>query len=533
MQNAVPEALAAPRQFASRAVGARLALPWHWTHVALVALIVFVGAAASWQAIEDSPTIDEPVYVTAGLTILTRDDARLNPQHPPLAKVLAALPVLAAGPTLPYGPHWRNHKGRLYSQVFDVQARRDGKLRRITVLSRIVPVLELLATVLLIFLLASRLAGSAGGLFAAALWGLNPFVLGIGHFDGIDLPFTLATLAAVLALARWLELRSTSRAVQLGVACGAALLVRYTGPLVLVVAFATVALAARRAWPPLIVGAVAVAVVWLFYAVADPSYTFSHLNVLPQRYMDGIGALAAAHAGPQDAYLLGHHWKGTRWWFWPANALIKLPVTVLAAFVLTPFFLRRVPEPARRRVYAALIPSAVVLAIFTVATPDDRGLRYMLPVVALLTAAVAPVVLARRLLAIVLVAGTAAFAIASLPHSLAWTAPPFTPGYRYATDANLDWGQDARDLQRWARGKHAWIACYSPRGSGCLAGIPDGRGLSKHENPAKVHGWVAISSTLLNLDDWHPWLRRYRPTGTIDGTILLYRIPPGGGAIAH
>ena len=69
-------------------------------------LTLLCAAAASmclWEATQDSPTIDEPVYVTAGLTGLVRHDLRLNPQHPPLAKVLAALPVLAENPGLPGG----------------------------------------------------------------------------------------------------------------------------------------------------------------------------------------------------------------------------------------------------------------------------------------------------------------------------------------------------------------------------------------------------------------------------------------------
>jgi hypothetical protein len=33
-----------------------------------------------------------------------------------------------------------------------------------------------------------------------------------------------------------------------------------------------------------------------------------------------------------------------------------------------------------------------------------------------------------------------------------------------------------------------------------------------------------MSSTLLNLDGWDPWLRHLKPVGTIGGTVLLYRI---------
>jgi hypothetical protein len=496
-----------------------------WPQAALALICVVAGALAVWQATLDSVTIDEPVYVSAGVTALTRDDLRLNPQHPPLAKILAALPVLASDPALPYGPGWRRGSARAFAATFYDRARRDGKLSDVTTLSRLVPVLELMLSGLLVYALAARLAGPPGGVFSAALWLLNPFVIGIGHLDGIDLPFALATLVSVLALVRWLEDRTTARAMELGLACGAALLVRYTGPLVLAVAVATVAWAGRRWRPPVIVAAVALAVLWLFYAAFDPGYTFSHLNVVPQRYADGVRLLVAAHAGPQDAFLLGHHWKGVRWWFWPANWLIKLPITLLAAYAIVPFVLRGIPRERWRPVYVAVMPTAVVLALFTIVTPDDRGLRYMLAVIALFTVGVAPLVLTRRWLPLVLVAGSILFVAESLPHPFSWTAPPFRPGYEMAADSNLDWGQDMHDVQRWARGKSPWIACYSPKGSGCVEDVPGAKHLLKHTPQAQVHGLVAISSTLLNQDDWHPWLRHERRIGTVDGTTLLYRVP--------
>jgi Dolichyl-phosphate-mannose-protein mannosyltransferase len=497
-----------------------------WVPAALTLLCLGVAALALWQAARDSPTIDEPVYVTAGVTALSRHDLRLNPQHPPLGKVLAAIAVLPAEPVIPAGRVWRGHHQRVYSRAFLEAARRTGKLREITFLSRLVPILELVATGLVVFAIAKRLAGPAGGVFAAALWLLDPFVLGIGHVDGIDVPFTLVVLLLALALVRWLERRTLARAVPIGLACGAALVARDTGPLVLGVAILTVALLSRELRPPLIVGGLAYGVVWLVYGALDPAFTLHHLNVLPQRYIDGFDALADAHAGPAQAFLLGRHWSSAHWWFWPISMVVKLPATLLAAYALTPFFLRSVPPDARRRVYLALVPSALALALFTLATPVYLGLRYMLPVLALLTVGVAPLVRAPRLLPVALVTGSLLFAVASAPHSMAWTAPPFDPGYRATTDSNLDWGQDVYPLQRWARGKHAWIACFSPKGVGCVEGVPGARRLGKHAGRSRVHGWVAISSTLLNLDGWDPWLRHIKPAGTIDGTVLFYRLPP-------
>jgi hypothetical protein len=85
-------------------------------------------------------------------------------------------------------------------------------------------------------------------------------------------------------------------------------------------------------------------------------------------------------------------------------------------------------------------------------------------------------------------------------------------------------GQDVYPLQHWARGKDPWIACYSPKGVGCVDDVAGARRLGKRAARSKVHGWVAISSTLLNLDDWDPWLRQMKPLGTVDGTVLLYRV---------
>jgi dolichyl-phosphate-mannose-protein mannosyltransferase len=496
-----------------------------WSAVALAVLCLTTAGIAGWEAATDSVTIDEPVYVTAGSTALVRHDLRLNSQHPPLSKILAAGPVLAERPVLPAGPVWLHHHQRTYSKAYLEDLRRTGELREVTFLSRIVPILELLVTGLLVFLLARRLVGPWGGVFGATLWLLNPFVIGIGHLDGIDIPFTLMALTVALTLVRWLELRTPGRLVAVGLACGAALVTRDTGPLLLLVATLTVALASRQVRPVLAVLGLAAGVIWLVYFPLDPSFTINHPNLLPQRYIDGFDALADAHPGSTGVFMIGRHWHSTHWWIWPLSMVIKLPVTLLAAFAIAPFFFRKVGPEARRRVLLAVLPSAAVLAVFTMATPVFLGLRYMLPVIALMCVAVAPLVRAPRLLPILLVAGSVFFTATSVPHSIAWVAPPFHPGYRVTTDSNLDLGQDVYTLQRWARGKHPWIACYSPKGAGCEAGVPGARRLGKYPERRRVHGWVAISSTLMNLDGWDEWLRRFRPGGTINGTILLYKVP--------
>ncbi len=58
--------------------------------IGLTFIVVVLGTIR-----ELSPTFDEPVHVLAGYSYLKWKDYRVNPEHPPLAKALAALPLLA------------------------------------------------------------------------------------------------------------------------------------------------------------------------------------------------------------------------------------------------------------------------------------------------------------------------------------------------------------------------------------------------------------------------------------------------------
>lgn len=65
-------------------------------------LVVALLAVFAVRVIDHSaricPTYDEPAHLAAGYSYLKWWDFRLNPEHPPLVKVLAALPLLALDP---------------------------------------------------------------------------------------------------------------------------------------------------------------------------------------------------------------------------------------------------------------------------------------------------------------------------------------------------------------------------------------------------------------------------------------------------
>ena len=518
--------------------------------VVVLTLIAFLilGGFEAWH---DSATFDEPVYVSSGVAAILHHDLADNAEHPPLFKVLAALPVLAVGPVVPADGHWNVNNERTYSAHFVEAQIRAGTLHRVTFASRLVPLLECGLLALALYGLAALLFGVWSGVVAALLWLLDPLVLGLGHLDGVDLPFALTTVLVSWALVRWLRRRDGRSLVWLGAACGAAVSAQTTGILVGAVAVGVVMMAAarsgRRGWQlwrqPVQVVLAAWVLVWAVYIALDPGIVVHSWVILPQPYVEGLKFLATNDTGSSPGFLLGVSWTGASVWFWPATLLVKLPTPILVLLVAGPLVLvalvrsGSISRSTWRQTVVAVILPALVLFAFDLPNPRTLGVRYLLPSIALWIVAASPIaqVVTRRLAAMaigVVLAVAAAVTASSFPNSIAYTAPPFRPGYRVATDSNVDWGQDFSLLATWSRGRHPYVAYFGPRGitSADIAGARPLVGVA----PARISGWVAASaSDLTSADrDSLSWLRAYCPVGTLGDSILLYHftVPPTAAA---
>lgn len=68
----------------------------------------FFALISVTSLVQKSPTYDEPLHLFAGYSYLKWGNYRANPAHPPLAKVWAALPLLAIDikDPRPGNTHW-------------------------------------------------------------------------------------------------------------------------------------------------------------------------------------------------------------------------------------------------------------------------------------------------------------------------------------------------------------------------------------------------------------------------------------------
>ena len=74
-----------------------------WTTYAAAGLLIFFFLLSTTAARGKSASYDESVHLFSGWRILTAGDFTTNHEHPPLMKVIAAIPLLAMGVHPPEG----------------------------------------------------------------------------------------------------------------------------------------------------------------------------------------------------------------------------------------------------------------------------------------------------------------------------------------------------------------------------------------------------------------------------------------------
>src|SRR5882724_8982383 len=78
-------------------------------------LLLLMGANLLGNAWRETPTNDELVHIPAGYHYLVAREFRLNPEHPPLIKMWAALPLLVSKPKVYEPPAGDNEAFARYS----------------------------------------------------------------------------------------------------------------------------------------------------------------------------------------------------------------------------------------------------------------------------------------------------------------------------------------------------------------------------------------------------------------------------------
>lgn len=540
---------------------------WRWLPPVLVVLLLGQMAAAMvTTAVQQTPTIDEPVYVATATDYLREHRVRYNPEHPPLGKLLIAAGVAVADPQ--YDPSYTGDQGQVGRHLLYASGNDPWRL----MLWARLPVIALtLLCGLVVFAFARDLTGTAGGLVALALYAFSPDVIAHGSLATLDLP-----AAGCVLTAAWLAWRARHRPVLYlplaGAALGAAAATKMSALPAVPVLMALAALSALTAhrsarlpgrWPlsgpggrrpvvsalvaAAVVAVVAVAVVWAAYLVVDPRLRFApaepvpgvhglrarlvELLPVPPAYRAGMRVQFGLENQPWQGYLFGHLYTGSLWYYLPAALLVKTPLGLLAlgaAGAVAVVAVRRLRPAAP---YLLLPPLVLLAAAMTGAR--DFGTRYALFVPVFLAVAAACVLTLRwrwrGLLTGALVLWVAVGSLRTFPYYLPYANEAFggpARTHRLLHDSNVDWGQDlgrlADRLRERYPGERVWLVY---KGSGVPAYYGIHAADPRTVPPERVHGLLVVSDSAAAKARGRlaELLASSRPVGEVGHSIGLYR----------
>ncbi|MFD8075051.1 ArnT family glycosyltransferase [Streptomyces sp. NPDC059718] len=497
--------------------------------LAVLVLLAQMAFAMVTTAVQQTPTIDEPVYVGTATVYLREHSLRFNPEHPPLGKLVIAGGLAFAHPHL--DPAFEGDQTELGRSVLYESGNDPWCLMLAARLPMIVLTL-LFGLVVLAF--ARDLTGPAGGLLALALYAFSPDVIAHGSLATLDVPAAGFLLTSVWAL--WRARDRPRRYLPLaGAALGAAVATRMSTlpavPVLLLLAALSVwPVGARSAERPGTarslrraaiaaggVGLVAVAVVWAAYLVVDPRLRWTAPDTLPalhglrgwavdalpfpRAYRDGMAVQFGFEDSTFDGFLFGRHYRGALWYYLPAAVLVKTPLGTLALWLAGTAALLALPRLRPAAPYL-LVPAAVLTAAAMTGS-RDFGVRYVvfLPMSGAVAAACVTA-LRRRwadVAAAALVAFVAASSLRTFPYYLQYSNEAFGGTSRTHLrlhDSNVDWGQDLGRLADRLRdrypGERVWLVY---KGSGVPAHYGIHAADPRRVPEDQVHGLLVVSDS--------------------------------------
>jgi hypothetical protein len=473
------------------------------TAVALLAIQVTLALAMVHR---ESLTFDEDDHMFAGYMMWKAADYGLNPEHPPLVKLLATVPILSRDLWVPPPLHHQFFKTEAYLNGRDWLARNDGDRQHLVFKMRMSAELLAIGLCLFVFLAAREWFGDAAGLIALTLVVFDPNVLAHSALVTTDIGVSCFFVAAIWTLYRFATRPTLIRLLLVGVATGLLLATKHSGILIgpmFVSLIAWEVLTAPRAERKrtalrltggfFAIVVLSVFVLWCFYGfryAARPAgmafspsiaryaaplphfesasvVAVSRLHLLPESYLVGLIDVKRA-AVDYPTFLLGKVYPHGQWDYFPFLILIKTTLGLLLLLVLGTFATVTGKLTKHRELFYTLAPPILYLAVAMMAGMNI-GVRHLLPMYAfaIIFAAAASAALAgmdRRwaILCSVLIAAHIVSSLLVFPNEMAyaneaWGGPKNV--HNLLSDANVDWGQQLLQVKQW-QGRHPDQECW-------------------------------------------------------------------------
>jgi len=409
--------------------------------LALVILLVLQTLLVVFVIRGESLSFDEEDHMYSGYRMWTSHDYGLNPEHPPLVKLLAALPALGK-------PLWvppLTGKGFKLEAMLGGKAwleHNDGPSQNLVFRMRAAVIPLALFLTCSVFLSAREWFGMTAAVFASAFTVFDPNIIAHSGLVTTDIAAAGGLLASVHLFYRYVRKPSLSRLATAAGMVGLLLATKHSGVLIAPILVALVgceialepkstrATTARRLVSGLsVIALTACIILWAFYAfryaarpsglVMNPtltSYTDSlsvidrlvirsmaRLHLLPESYLMGVTDVLIVRA-VKDTFVLGRWYPHSVWFYFPVVIAVKTSLGLMAAACLGLYVIvvdcgrtlavATMPSIAApdtqcsvradvSRIYVYLLVPGCIYLLFAMLAGVDLGVRHILPLFAI------------------------------------------------------------------------------------------------------------------------------------------------------
>lgn len=193
----------------------------------IIVAAVLLAVSSAW---DDSIIVDEVPHIGAGYSYLIKHDMRLNPEHPPLAKDIAAIPLLFVNLKqdvfqsefwqIDVNGQWNFGRRLIYNS--------GNNADLIKHLVKLPMLLFFILSAVLIFKWARKLYGSVGAITALILFSFSPTVIAHSRLVTTDVPALFGVLLATYYFVQHIKTSSRKSLFTAGITFGIAILLKFS-----------------------------------------------------------------------------------------------------------------------------------------------------------------------------------------------------------------------------------------------------------------------------------------------------------------
>ena len=471
----------------------------------LCILLIVLSLQLFLSVRRESQTWDEGNHIFTGYRSWTHGDYGLNPEHPPLVKLLATAPLLPLQPKSPaLEERFFKEDAFLRGKEFLYQNNPDQILSR----TRSAAALLTLLAALIVFFGTREMFGPGAAFIALTLLAFDPNLLAHGALITTDVGLACFMFLSVYMFYRFVKSPTAFRLVAAGVSFGLVLAVKHTGllvvPILILLALCEIVVEKNGRRALKLLGSLALimligwVVLWSTYRFrydarpgglqmnpplaayveglkpyeAWPIKTAARLHAVPESYLYGLVDVKLT-ANYYTSYLLGKVYAHNVWFYFPVAFLIKSTVGVLALVLLSLGVVATRRLNHWREVLFLVVP-VIFYLIVALTVGMNIGVRHILVVYVFLYVLIggAAWALIRKSRRWAYVVGMfllihAVSSVLAFPNYIAyanelWGGPSQT--HKYLTDSNSDWGQQLKSVKRYLDGrgvKECWFLYFA------------------------------------------------------------------------